>query len=113
MGDEAAKATRSCDKGGPLMRYVLKMVPTSDKGRLYALGHVFSGTIATGQKVHVEGPHGKPGSKKDLSDEHPVAGADVGPHDGADCGGTVRQHRGLGGCQSGLVAVRHLNDLGG
>ena len=34
-------------------RYVSKMVPTSDKGRFYAFGRVFSGTIATGQKVGV------------------------------------------------------------
>lgn len=33
---------------GPLMMYVSKMVPTSDKGRFYAFGRVFSGTIATG-----------------------------------------------------------------
>ena len=30
------------------MMYVSKMVPTSDKGRFYAFGRVFSGTIATG-----------------------------------------------------------------
>eukprot|EP00449_Zooxanthella_nutricula_P014323 CAMPEP_0198539876 /NCGR_PEP_ID=MMETSP1462-20131121/50784_1 /TAXON_ID=1333877 /ORGANISM="Brandtodinium nutriculum, Strain RCC3387" /LENGTH=391 /DNA_ID=CAMNT_0044269961 /DNA_START=109 /DNA_END=1281 /DNA_ORIENTATION=+ len=36
MDDEAAKAIRSCDKEGPLMMYVSKMVPTSDKGRFYA-----------------------------------------------------------------------------
>merc|ERR1711920_803677 len=48
------------------MMYVSKMVPTSDKGRFYAFGRVFSGTIATGQKVRIQGSHYKPGSKEDL-----------------------------------------------
>lgn len=42
---------RKCDSAGPLMMYVSKMVPTSDKGRFYAFGRVFSGKVATGQKV--------------------------------------------------------------
>merc|ERR1712117_415978 len=67
MDDEAAKAIRSCDKEGPLMMYVSKMVPTSDKGRFYAFGRVFSGTIATGQKVRIQGPHYKAGTKEDLN----------------------------------------------
>merc|ERR1719424_1983167 len=49
------------------MMYVSKMVPTSDKGRFYAFGRVFSGTIATGQKVRIQGPHYKPGGKEDLN----------------------------------------------
>merc|ERR1712207_54024 len=49
------------------MMYVSKMVPTSDKGRFYAFGRVFSGTIATGLKVRIQGPHYKPGSKEDLN----------------------------------------------
>merc|ERR1712051_130004 len=67
MDDEAAKAIKSCDKDGPLMMYVSKMVPTSDKGRFYAFGRVFSGTIATGQKVRIQGPHYKVGGKEDLN----------------------------------------------
>merc|ERR1712070_961059 len=43
------------------------MVPTSDKGRFYAFGRVFSGTIATGQRVRIQGPHYKPGGKEDLN----------------------------------------------
>merc|ERR1711915_340509 len=48
MDDEGAEAIRNCDPAGPLMMYVSKMVPTSDKGRFYAFGRVFSGTVATG-----------------------------------------------------------------
>merc|ERR1712178_177636 len=66
MDDEAAAAMKACDKDGPLMMYVSKMIPTSEKGRFYAFGRVFSGTIATGQKVRIQGPHYKPGSKEDL-----------------------------------------------
>merc|ERR1719331_1720346 len=50
-----------------MMMYISKMVPTSDKGRFYAFGRVFSGTIATGQRVRIQGPHYKPGSKEDLN----------------------------------------------
>jgi elongation factor 2 len=67
MDDEAAEAMRKCDPAGPLMMYISKMVPTSDKGRFYAFGRVFSGTVATGQKVRIQGPHFKPGSKEDLN----------------------------------------------
>merc|ERR1711988_2044481 len=67
MDDEAANAIRACDPAGPLMMYVSKMVPTSDKGRFYAFGRVFSGTIATGQKVRIQGPRYQPGSKEDLN----------------------------------------------
>lgn len=67
MDDEAANAIRACNKESALMMYVSKMVPTSDKGRFYAFGRVFSGTIATGQKVRIQGPHYTPGTKEDLN----------------------------------------------
>merc|ERR1719160_906369 len=67
MDDEGASAIRACDPAGPVMMYVSKMVPTSDKGRFYAFGRVFSGTIATGQKVRIQGPHYKVGGKEDLN----------------------------------------------
>merc|ERR1740127_316121 len=67
MDDAAATAIKSCDPAGGLMMYVSKMVPTSDKGRFHAFGRVFSGTIATGQKVRIQGPHHTPGSKEDLN----------------------------------------------
>merc|ERR1712210_35189 len=42
------------------------MVPTSDKGRFYAFGRVFSGKVATGQKARIMGPNFVPGQKTDL-----------------------------------------------
>merc|ERR1712072_1448362 len=67
MDDTAASAMKACSPDGPLMMYVSKMVPTSDKGRFHAFGRVFSGTIATGSKVRIQGPHYKPGGKEDLN----------------------------------------------
>lgn len=64
--DEAAIAVKNCDPEGPLMMYISKMVPTSDKGRFYAFGRVFSGKVATGQKCRIMGPHYIPGKKEDL-----------------------------------------------
>jgi len=64
--DASATAIRNCDPDGPLMMYISKMVPTSEKGRFYAFGRVFSGTVSTGQEVRILGPEYVPGSKKDL-----------------------------------------------
>merc|ERR1712127_1019254 len=64
--DEACVAMTNCDPTGPLMMYISKMVPTSDKGRFYAFGRVFSGKIATGQRCRIMGPNYTPGSKSDL-----------------------------------------------
>ncbi|KCV70324.1 elongation factor 2 [Fonticula alba] len=64
--DECFNGIKNCDPKGPLMLYVSKMVPTSDKGRFYAFGRVFSGTVQTGQKVRIQGPNYTPGSKEDL-----------------------------------------------
>ncbi|KAK2711843.1 translation elongation factor 2 isoform X2 [Artemia franciscana] len=66
LDDEAATAVKNCDPEGPLMMYVSKMVPTSDKGRFYAFGRVFAGRVATGQKVRIMGPNFTPGKKEDL-----------------------------------------------
>ncbi|KAK4456509.1 elongation factor 2 [Cladorrhinum samala] len=64
--DEAAISIRDCNPKGPLMLYVSKMVPTSDKGRFYAFGRVFSGTVRSGLKVRIQGPNYTPGKKDDL-----------------------------------------------
>ncbi|KAJ2808668.1 translation elongation factor 2 [Coemansia guatemalensis] len=66
LDDVCAKGIQACDPKGPLMLYVSKMVPTSDKGRFYAFGRVFSGTAASGMKVRIQGPNYKPGKKDDL-----------------------------------------------
>jgi elongation factor 2 len=66
LDDECANGIRNCDPEAPLMMYVSKMVPTSDKGRFFAFGRVFSGTIKTGQKVRIMGPNYLPGKKDDL-----------------------------------------------
>jgi elongation factor 2 len=66
LDDVYATAIRNCDPDGPLMLYVSKMIPTSDKGRFFAFGRVFSGRVATGSKVRIMGPNYVPGEKKDL-----------------------------------------------
>lgn len=64
--DPACIAIKNCDPKADLMLYVSKMVPTSDKGRFYAFGRVFSGTVKSGQKVRIQGPNFVPGKKEDL-----------------------------------------------
>ncbi|KAJ7502623.1 P-loop containing nucleoside triphosphate hydrolase protein [Mycena galericulata] len=66
MDDQSAIGIRTCDPGGPLVVYVSKMVPTSDRGRFYAFGRVFSGTVRAGPKVRIQGPNYVPGKKHDL-----------------------------------------------
>jgi elongation factor 2 len=68
LDDACANAIRTCDTsdGAPLMMYISKMVPSSDRGRFFAFGRVFSGKIATGQKVRIMGPNYIPGKKSDL-----------------------------------------------
>ena len=67
IDDECAKAMINCDPQGPVMMFVSKMVPTSDNGRFYAFGRVFSGTIKSGEKVRILGPQYVPGKQRDLS----------------------------------------------
>jgi elongation factor 2 len=64
--DEAAVAIKTCNPDGPLMMYISKMVPTSDKGRFYAFGRVVSGIVSSGQKCRIMGPNYVPGKKEDL-----------------------------------------------
>jgi len=68
--DITATAIRECDPKGPLVMYVSKMVPTADKGRFYAFGRVFAGTIAQGQKVRILGPNFEFGKKDDLHEKN-------------------------------------------
>ena len=65
--DATYKSIYNCDKEGELCIFISKMVPTNDKGRFYAFGRVFGGTVSTGQKVRIQGPNYVPGSKNDLN----------------------------------------------
>merc|ERR1719472_238268 len=70
------------------------MIPASDKGRFFAFGRVFSGTVATGQKVRIMGPNYVPGEKKDMynkSIQRTVLcmGRRQDPVDSVPCGNTV------------------------
>jgi len=65
--DPCCMSIKNCDKNGPLMIFISKMVPTNDKGRFYAFGRVFGGTVETGQKVRIMGPNYVPGSRNDLN----------------------------------------------
>jgi len=67
IDDASGQAIQNCQQDGPLMIFISKMIPTNDKGRFYAFGRVFSGVVATGQKVRIMGPNYKPGSKNDLN----------------------------------------------
>jgi len=46
--------------------YISKMIPTADKGRFYAFGRVFSGTVRTGSKVKIMGSNYVQGKKEDM-----------------------------------------------
>lgn len=92
--DECAQGIRNCDPNGPLMMYVSKMVPTSDKARFHAFGRVFSGTIRTGQKVRIMGPNYIPGKKDDLFIKNVqrtvlMMGRYIEPIEDCPCGNTV------------------------
>ncbi|KAL1124170.1 hypothetical protein AAG570_001940 [Ranatra chinensis] len=67
--DEAALGIRNCDPEAPLMMYISKMVPTTDKGRFYAFGRVFSGKVCTGMKTRIMGPNFIQGKKDDLHEK--------------------------------------------
>jgi len=68
--DAACMGIKNCDTNAPLMMYISKMVPTTDKGRFYAFGRVFSGKIATGMKARIMGPNFIPGKKEDLYEKN-------------------------------------------
>jgi len=113
MDDDCANAIRTCDQDGPLMLYVSKMVPTTDKGRFYAFGRVFAGTVKTGQKVRIMGPNYVPGKKnRSLRKTHPT----YRPYDGAlrrACGGCPgRKHRGSRWSRPIFTKIRYHHNIG-
>merc|ERR1712180_229534 len=67
--DDACMGIKNCDPEAPLMMYVSKMVPTSDKGRFYAFGRVFSGKVGSGMKVRILGPNYVVGQKTDMCEK--------------------------------------------
>ena len=69
MDDECAKAMIECNPNGPVMMFISKMVPTSDNGRFYAFGRVFSGKVKPGEKVRILGPDYKLGKQLDLHEK--------------------------------------------
>jgi len=109
--DPCAQAIRDCDPKGPLMMYVSKMVPTTDKGRFFAFGRVFSGTVFGGQKVRIMGPNYKPGKKDDLAVKNIqrtvlLMGRYIEPIVDVPCGNTV----GLVGVDQYLLKTGTLSD---
>ena len=70
--DKYFEGIKQCDQKAPLMLYISKMVPTADKGRFFAFGRVFAGTVRSGQKCRIMGNNYVYGKKADLYDEKPV-----------------------------------------
>ncbi|GER42187.1 elongation factor 2 [Striga asiatica] len=64
LDDVYAEAIMCCDPDGPLMLYVCKMIPTSDKKKLLALSHVFSRKVSTGLSVRIMGLNYQPTKKE-------------------------------------------------
>lgn len=70
--DKYFMGIKNCDPKAPLMLYISKMVPTADRGRFFAFGRIFSGTVKSGQKVRIMGNNYVFGKKQDLYDDKPV-----------------------------------------
>jgi elongation factor 2 len=70
MDDECAKAMIACDPNGPLMMFISKMIPTSDGGRFYAFGRIFSGKVEQSKKVKIMGPSYKLGKQDDFYEKN-------------------------------------------
>lgn len=109
--DACCTAIRNCDPNGPLMLYISKMVPSSDKGRFIAYGRVFAGTVRAGQKVRIMGPNHVPGTKKDLAVKSVqrtllMMGRRTDSVDSCPCGNIV----GLVGLDTVLVKTGTISD---
>ena len=92
--DVVAQSMRACDPKGPLMIYISKMVPAADKGRFYAFGRVFSGTVTSGQKVRIMAANYKVGKKDDVYEKNItrtvlMMGRNVESIPDVPCGNTV------------------------
>merc|ERR1711907_356219 len=112
LDDAAANATRACDKNGPLMLYVSKMIPTPDNARFIAFGRVFAGTIRTGMKARIMGPNYLPGKKDDLFQKSIqrtliMMGGRTEAVDDIPCGNTV----GIVGIDQYILKTGTITDL--
>lgn len=71
IDDVSGQAMKNCDKDGPVMVFISKMIPTNEGGkggaRFYAFGRVFSGTVRAGEPLRIMGPKYKPGDRTDLN----------------------------------------------
>ncbi|KPI82612.1 elongation factor 2 (EF2-1) [Leptomonas seymouri] len=70
--DKYYMGIKNCDPKASLMLYISKMVPTADRGRFFAFGRIFAGTVKSGQKVRIMGNNYVYGKKQDLYDDKPV-----------------------------------------
>jgi len=95
LTDECATAIRECNPDGPLMVYISKLIPTDDKGRFYAFGRIFSGTIRPAMKVNIMGANYVPGSRIDYFENKAIqrvstmVGSKTFTVDELSCGNTV------------------------
>jgi elongation factor 2 len=56
--DPAAEFIKKCDPSGPLLVFIYKVLSARDSShKSFAVGRVFSGTIASGQKIRILGPN--------------------------------------------------------
>jgi elongation factor 2 len=111
MDDPIANGIRECDQNGPLCLYISKMVPTTDKGRFYAFGRVFSGKVKTGMKARIMGPNYEPGKKSDIFIKNIqrtvlMMGRYIEPIEDVPCGNTV----GLVGVDQYLIKSGTISD---
>jgi elongation factor 2 len=70
--DKYFEGIANCDPKATLILYISKMVPTADKGRFFAFGRIFSGTVKSGQKVRIMGNNYVYGKKVDLYEDKPI-----------------------------------------
>jgi elongation factor 2 len=114
LDDPYANAIRNCDADGPLMIYIAKVVPAGDRmGRMYAFGRVFSGKVASGNKVRVISNKYLPGGGgkgdvfvKTVQRTGMLVGKTFQAVDGVPCGNTVA----LAGLDGVIVKTATLTD---
>lgn len=70
--DKYFMGIKNCDPKASLILYISKMVPTADRGRFFAFGRIFAGTVKSGQKVRIMGNNYVFGKKQDMYDDKPV-----------------------------------------